>query len=203
MNKKILLAVLAVTLAFGIVLVGCSDPKAGGGSSFNSASDLPAFTGTFPATEGAAADFVEGAEEAISDAIIAAVDHAEGRSVLGARYAESGNHTFDGVTVNYNVNINESTGATIMKWVATIDGTYDGYRIIGKYNYDLNATSSLVRLTMDCCYTASKGGVGVKLVIKGTITATDSSSSGNILCTIYDNNNAVKYTYDLDLDDLY
>jgi hypothetical protein len=86
---------------------------------------------------------------------------------------------------------------------AVIDGTYDGYKISGRYysKVSVNYTSADQlngNIVYDCAYTVSKDGKGMKLVQTGDATiSSDGKSTFNLHHTVYDNSNVKRYNYSL------
>jgi hypothetical protein len=208
---------LAMMLMFTIIFAGCDDGSTGGGTSEEAqVQNLPSFEGESVASEEEAQEMQAGADVAINTAITTALAQGAAQAnMLPSRAAGgdvygSGHYEYNGVTLDYTVS-GSTTSLTYpyyysIKYVATIDGTYSGYRIKGKYNMEVkfNITSASaydLKYTYNCVYAVSKDGKGMKLVYNGKMDYVYPFVSGdgyifNVHYSVYDNKNVRIYNFD-------
>jgi hypothetical protein len=118
----------------------------------------------------------------------------------------------NGISLVQTTTITGSAGSfpftTNVNRVLTIDGTYNGFRIIGSYRIraattQTSSTANTTTSNSDVTITASKGGKGMKNRTTSTITMTTSTSSQIPAMTttmhyaIYDNDNVCRYSFDI------
>jgi hypothetical protein len=203
--KKILLGTLVLALSFGFVLTGCSNPAGGVDGNVELVNSLPAFEGAFAADETEVRTLQSGADAQIELAIADALAQAPQRSIGRAAVSANGHYEWNGVTVDYTATGN-TTGNTYpltyaVKALVTIDGTYSGYKIKGKYNLNEAVTyNSAVDYSIiynyDCVYTVSYNGKGMKLIYTGNMAMTSSAAAYNVHYAVYDNTNELRYNFD-------
>jgi hypothetical protein len=177
---------------------------------------LPAFEGSFVASKADATALVEESMSQINAAISTAIASSQGQEIqtlLSSARASSddidnlddpsGTYNYDGVTVTIEFSKTGGGGGYIMTVEAVIDGTYDGYKISGRYysKASLNYTSDEQfdsKNVYDYAYTVSKNGKGMKLVLTGDATiSSDGASTLNLNYSIYDNSGVRQYNYSL------
>jgi hypothetical protein len=196
----------ALLLTFVLVLGAC-----GNGTIPNDqqqVQELPSFEGSFVSSETEAQTIQTGADTQIQTAIADAIAQAPSLNARAARAAAgtSGHYEYNGVSVDYTVNGSTSSEvypfSYTVKQVATINGTYGGYKINGKYNVSLEYTYSssssyLVKYKYDCVYSVSYNGKGMKLIYTGDYELRSSGYySYNVHYSVYDNKNTRKYNFD-------
>jgi hypothetical protein len=230
MKKKGLFAgILAVTLIFGLGLTGCGDGAGGGGDrTLLEIKALPSFDGAFVASEAEATTLIDGAGLEI-DAAIAAALALGGASPnirlgvppsagsvnppdFGSRAAagSSGHYSYNGVSLDYSVktsgNYPYASGTADVVERVTINGTYNGYKINGRYDVKLHHTvvpaGEIIKYNYDCVFVVSHSGSGkgMKIVQTGDLTMDDTVSPTtldyNLHYAVYDNSNECRYNYD-------
>ena len=202
-----------VALVFALAICGCSggaDGGSGGGGGVpQTVKELPSFEGTPVATEteamSLAAESMVQIQLAISEAMTAEPVLSMSRSIY-----ESGNYSYNGVTLQYTVTVTGDPPfppyTMNVSELVTIDGTYYGYTIKGVGLDIKSEVSSLSEANLsskyryNCAYTVSKDGKGMKVVYSGT---SDTTLNGETYSTeyklhyaIYDNSNNVLFSID-------
>jgi hypothetical protein len=200
-GRKNWLGMLAAVLPFAFVLTGC--PPEGGVNP--EIKNLPPFEGEFVASEEEASALATGANAQIEAAITAAVAQGPQASMSRAVVSESGYFEYNGVRVDITV-----TGNTVgdnyplkstIKELVTVNGTYGGYRVKGRYDLNLNCTATSpteasIKGSLDCVYTVSHNGKGMKLVCTGNVELTTINTyTYSVYYAVYDNNNDLQYNY--------
>jgi hypothetical protein len=201
-----IIGMLALVLVFSAAVVSCDNGN-NGTDGEKELENLPAFEGDFVANEEEAAALATGADVAIRAAIDAALaQESQKNSFAGkAAVSQTGHYYYNGISLDYAFSGDDETGSYTARVIATVDGTYVGYRVIGKYNYDLVVTSTSSGYTMkfayDCVYTVSYNGKGMKVIQTGSALVTTTSDSSvhynvDLHYTVYDNGNVRRYNYD-------
>jgi hypothetical protein len=212
LNRNVFAAMPALALALGLVLAGCPNETTDDTGDINSqkAGNLSSFEGEFVASEEDATTLASGADIQIQQAIALALAQGQGLQAnevtARAVVSESGHYEYNGVSLDYTVTENTSDNTYPFFYdveeVVSIDGTYGGYKIKGRYNLNLhyNLTSETVyniKYDYDCWYAVSYGGKGMKVITTGEMNMTSSGSyTYNLHYAVYDNNNVSRYNYD-------
>jgi hypothetical protein len=194
-------------LVLGLVLAGCPQGIVDeeGDENSQKVSSLSSFEGEFVANEEDAKTLVSGADWQIQQAIGAALAQGLPENSVAARVvaAESGHYDYNGIILDYTVT-GDISGGTFpsegyVKELVSINGTYGGYKIQGKYQANLHYTIASeteyrVRYEYDCGYTVSYGGKGMKVITTGEMSMTSwGSQKYNLHYAVYDNNNVLQY----------
>jgi hypothetical protein len=203
-NKFFVLGISAMVLVFGLVIGGCG--HGGGNPILEEIQSLPSFEGEFVASEEEAGELFSDAEPIIQAAITAALASSPVSSMRAVSL--DGNYAYNGVTLKFTFTASDSypTPPWTAKFIyrATIDGTYSGYVIKGRYDYDENASQSDAStysgdLNFDEVLSISYNGKGAKFVITGTAAASTSPSLSMVYdlhYAVYDNENVLRYNFD-------
>ena len=213
-KEKQRIGIAAAALILGIALAGCDNSTSGGvslndgGDGSEQVQDLPSYEGSFVTSQTEAQTFQVAADVQIQQAITAALAHPVQQNILQARTAEnqSGHYEYNGVVMDYTVT-GSLTGDSYpyeysIKEIVTINGTYGGYTINGKYDVNLSykytdASTFTIKYNYDCVYTVSYNGKGMKLIYTGNMDMTSSGSYVyDVHYAVYDNNNTRRYNFD-------
>jgi len=209
MNKKILLGMLVLILAFGFMVASCSDD----GGVPSAVKNLPSFDGRAVNSQAEAEQLGDESMGVIMMAIDDAISNSPSIIRDPLQSEESRNVIFDdnfnhnGVRGHERLTVTGSNPITAnYSLLATLDGTYTGYRIVGRIESTANFTVSgsehnpniSGRMNYTATYTVSANGVGMKL--HATVNANITSSNYGTMtmrATAYDNDNNVLYTFNM------
>jgi hypothetical protein len=211
--------VLVIVLAFGMLIVGCKgniidiekDPVE------QKVEALPSFEGSFVSSEAEASTLAVAAQTVIKSAIDAAIFYGQQSEQLSRNQPRdavniSETYTYNGITLSYRYTETDEYGltypfssSTIVN--ATVNGTYGGYTIKGRYYFknDIDYTAELSytdKIVYDCVYVVSGNGKGMKLVQTGDVTLTSSEGDAgtySVHLAVYDNDNVRRYNYDYEM----
>ncbi|MDR3174318.1 MAG: hypothetical protein LBU19_08720 [Treponema sp.] len=210
MRKQFFTGLLVILLALGLAFIGCDNGSTGNPAE-QEVQALPEFEGEFVASESDASSLAAQAQTQIEAVITDAIANGSFVQSLqnNARAAgldPAGTYTYNGVTVTYSYTVTDSYPtppySVNFDYDATIDGTYSGYKIVGRYHWKYNmdyASSSLysVKVVYDCVYTVSYNGYGMKVIQTGNMDISSSGSvSYNLHYSVYDNSNVRQFNYD-------
>jgi hypothetical protein len=198
---------LAVALVFALMGCDAGGLKDLGSGTSTTVDALPAFEGAFVASEQEATTLASMADVQIQTAIATALAQGPSGSLSAARaVTQDGHYVYNGISLDYTVSMSDngqSYPSTMnMKEIVTIDGTYSGYKISGRYNVVLDYTYTdvstfSVKYKYDCVYVVSYNGKGMKVITTGDMTMSSSESyTYNLHYAVYDNGNVCKYDYD-------
>jgi hypothetical protein len=212
-NRSFFAVMPAFVLVLGLVLAGCPNGTTDGNSEADKVGSLPSFEGEFVGSEQDATTLASGADTQIQAAIQQALYYGTPTNSENMRAAvsESGRYEYNGISLDYTVTGDTSSNAypqyVDITEVVSIDGTYNGYKIKGRYNLHVrleaaSQTESSFETDYDCWYTVSYNGKGMKVIATGTmnmnISGTNTSSSSitaNMHYAVYDNDNVSRYDY--------
>jgi hypothetical protein len=208
-NKNFFIGMLVLVLAFSVVVVSCDNGN-NGLDDDRAIGELPVFEGNFVASEDEATALAIGVNAQIQVAIEEALTQGgpkENRFAGKAAVSQNEHYEYNGIVLDYTVSGDASGNSYTAKYIVSIDGTYGGYKVKGKYNFDLEytgtSTESRTKYIYDCIYTVSYSGTGMKVITTGdmimTITFEPSvtySYNYNLHYAVYDNSNVRRYNYD-------